>query len=99
MAKDFRRISVSGPASNVPAVLLTAIIVPLGFFTLLVSYVWSGFAALLAKLLGACVGALLAVVTWFAKFPRLSYRIPDPPVWLVVCFFAAFVALACCARS
>jgi competence protein ComEC len=98
MAKDFHRISVSGPASNVPAVLLTAIIVPLGFLTLLVSYAWSGLATLLAKLLGACVGALLSVVEWFAKFPRLTYRIPDPPLWLVVCFFVAFIALACCAR-
>jgi competence protein ComEC len=98
MAKDFHRVSISGPVSNVPAVLLTAIIVPLGFLTLLATYAWANLAAVLAKLLSACVGALLATVTWFAKFPKLTYRIPDPPLWLTLSFFAAFIALACCAR-
>jgi competence protein ComEC len=99
MAKDFHRISVSGPISNVPAVLLTAVIVPLGFLTLIATYVWAKLAALLAKALGACVSALLATVTWFAKFPRLTYRIPDPPLWLTIVFLAAFIALAYCARA
>ncbi len=98
MASDFHRISLSGPFSNVPAVLLTAIIVPLGFVTLLSAFVWARFAALLAELLSACVGALLAVVDWFAHWPRFTYRIPDPPLVLVLLFFAALVALAVCAR-
>jgi competence protein ComEC len=98
MAKDFHRISISGPASNVPAVLLTAVIVPLGFLALLMTYLWAKLAVVLAQALGACVGALLAVVTWFAKFPRLTFRTPDPPLWLVIAFFAALVALICCAR-
>jgi competence protein ComEC len=98
MAKDFHRVSISGPLSNVPAVLLTAAIVPLGFLTLWVSYVWAKLAVVLATALSACVGALLAVVTWFAKFPRLTFRTPDPPVWLVIAFFAALVGLVCCAR-
>jgi competence protein ComEC len=99
MTMDFHRISVFGPVSNVPAVLLTAVIVPLGFLMLLATYVWAKVAMALAKVLSVFVGWLLALVTWFAKFPRLTYRAPDPPAWLLVTFFAAIVALAICARA
>jgi len=32
---------------------------------------------------------LLHIVRWFAHFPQLSYRVPGPPFWLMVLFFAA----------
>ena len=99
LARDFHRVSVAGPLSNIPAVLLTGIIVPLGFLTLLASFVWIKVAMILAKALGYCVGLLLAVIQWFAHWPRLTYRIPGPPVWLVVGFFVAFAALAVAARA
>jgi competence protein ComEC len=99
MASGFHRISVSGPLSNVPAVLLTAIIVPLGFLALIATYVWGQLAHVLAAALSLCVGALLNTVQWFAKFPRMAFRTPDPPAWLVMAFFAAIVALAWCARE
>jgi competence protein ComEC len=99
LAQDFHRVSLAGPLSNIPAVLLTAIIVPLGFVALVASFVWSRIALLLAKALGFCAGLLLSTVTWFGHWPRLSYRIPGPPLWLAICFFAAFVCLAMCARA
>jgi competence protein ComEC len=99
LAEDFHRVSLAGPMSNIPAVLLTAIIVPLGFVALLASFVWAKFALLLAKALGFCTGLLLSSVGWFGHWPRLSYRIPGPPVWLAIAFFAAFVCLAMCARA
>jgi competence protein ComEC len=99
MTMDFHRISISGPISSVPVVLLTAIIVPLGFLMLLATYLWAKLAIALAKILSVCVGWLLALVTWVAKYPRLTYRAPDPPMWLVIGFFAAIVALAICARA
>jgi competence protein ComEC len=98
LAEDFHRVTLAAPLSNVPAVLLTGLIVPIGFLTLAVSFVWHGFAAILAKLLSALAGWLLGSVTWFASWPRASYRIPGPPLWVVVTFFAAFVALAAAAR-
>jgi competence protein ComEC len=99
LAEDFHRVSLAGPMSNIPAVLLTAIIVPLGFVALLASFVWAKFALLLAKALGFCTGLLLSSVGWFGHWPRLSYRIPGPPAWLAIAFFAAFVCLAMCARA
>lgn len=99
LALYFHRVSLVGPASNVPAVLLTGLIVPLGFLTVGASFMWSGLAAVLAKLLGVLVAALLASIEWFARWPHLSYRIPGPPGWLLFVFLAAIVALAAAARA
>ena len=98
LAQDFHRVSLSGPISNIPAVLLTGIIVPAGFLCLAVSFAWARAATMLAGVLQMLVGALLRVTEWFAAFPRLSYRIPGPPVWLVVAFFAVLLVLAGFAR-
>ncbi len=42
---------------------------------------------------------LLATIDWFSRLPRVSYRIPDPPFWLIVLFFAALIVLAAAARA
>jgi hypothetical protein len=76
LAEDFHRVSLAGPMSNIPAVLLTGIIVPLGFVTLLATFMWTRLAMLLTKVLGFCTGLLLTTVDWFVGWPRLSYRIP-----------------------
>ena len=99
MAADFHRVSLSGPLSNIPAVILTGIIVPLGFLALAATFVWARLASLLAKALGFCTGMLLGVIEWFSRLPRVSYRVPGPPVWLALAFFAAFAALAHVARA
>lgn len=99
LAQDFHRVSLVGPLSNIPAVLLTGLIVPFGFLTLLATFVWIPFAALLAKALGFCTELLLATIGWFSRMPRVSYRIPGPPLWLVFLFFAALIILAASARA
>jgi len=99
LAGDFHRISLAGPAANIPAVLLTGLIVPLGFFALAASFGWARLAAALTRFVGWLAGLLLSTVHWFSRLPRMSYRIPGPPVWLVYAFFAAFVCLAAAARQ
>ena len=99
LAQDFHRISISGPVSNIPAVLLTSIIVPLGFLCLALSFVWMRAAAFLAHLLAVLATALLRTIEWFSRLPHLSYRIPGPPIWLEVAFFLTLIALAASARS
>ena len=93
MAADFNRISLSGPMSNVPAVLLTALIVPLGFLALGVGLIWQRLGVILAKPVGWLVAALIAMIRWFARVRWLSYRIPGPPLWLLVVFFALLAVL------
>jgi competence protein ComEC len=99
LARDFHRVSLAGPLSNIPAVILTGIIVPLGFLALMATFIWMKIAAVLAKLLSVCVGILLTTIEWFAHWPRLTYRIPGAPLGVVVGFFAVFLALTMAARA
>ncbi|HYL68688.1 MAG TPA: ComEC/Rec2 family competence protein [Candidatus Limnocylindria bacterium] len=99
MAQDFHRVTLAGPLSNIPAVLLTGLIVPLGFLALVLTFVWAQLAWALANVLGFCAGLLLVTVNWFSHWPRMSYRIPGPPIWLAILFFAAFTFVAAIARA
>jgi competence protein ComEC len=99
LAQDFHRVSLAGPLSNIPAVILTGLIVPLGFLTLLATFVWARLSLLLARMLGFLATTLLAVVKWVGAWPRVSYRIPGPPIWLIVAFFMALICVAVAARA
>ena len=98
MARDFHRVTLSAPLVNLAAVPLTGIVVPLGFLTLGSGLLLPALGKLLATLLAWAVLLLLHIVQWFAQFPRWSYRIPGPPLWLVLVFLAAAVFLAMAAR-
>ena len=93
LASNFHRVSLAGTLGNVPALLLTGLIVPLGFLTLAVSFLWLPAAQALAIPLGAMVALLERTVRWIAQWPRLSYRIPGPPLWLLLSFIGALVLL------
>jgi competence protein ComEC len=99
LAQDFHRVSLAGPLSNIPAVILTGLIVPLGFLTLLATFVWARLSLLLARMLGFLAAMLLGIVKWVSTWPRFSYRIPGPPVWLIVAFFVALICVAAAARA
>jgi competence protein ComEC len=87
LALDFHRVSLAGPLSNIPAVILTGFIVPLGFLTLLATFVWGRLALALGRILGLFASGLLATVGWFSRW------------WLVILFFGGFVCLAATARA
>ncbi len=93
LVSSFHRVSLSGPMANVPAVLLASLIVPLGFLALLAGLVWTRLGVLLAKPVGWLVGALIGTVNWFAHWRWLSYRLPGPPLWLLVAFLLLLVIL------
>jgi competence protein ComEC len=99
LAQDFHRVSISGPISNIPAVLLTGIIVPLGFLCLGLSFAWAPAAIFLAKILNWLTVALLRCIQWFSRLPRLSYRIPGPPLWLMLLFFVSLGIFAMFGRQ
>jgi competence protein ComEC len=94
MARDFHRIPLSAPIVNLAAVPLTGIVVPIGFLTLACGLIFPAAGKLLAAPLAWLTAMLLHVVQWFAHFRGWSYRIPGPPFWLIVLFFAAAMLLA-----
>jgi competence protein ComEC len=94
MARDFNRVSFIAPVANIPAVLLTGVIVPLGFAALGVSAVWKGFGLLLGRALGFLIGVLAASIRWFAQLPSSSLRVPSPPAALLAGFFVAAVVVS-----
>ena len=91
MALYFHRITLVGPLANVSAILLAAIIVPLGFVALSASLIWSALGHALGFVLAPFIGALVAWTDWFARFPWSSYRVPTPPWPLLAAFFAVLI--------
>ncbi|HEV2388451.1 MAG TPA: ComEC/Rec2 family competence protein [Candidatus Acidoferrales bacterium] len=93
LAADFHRVALAGPVANIPAVLLTGLIVPLGFLALSTGMAWERLGMILAKPVNWLVAALVDAVTWFSRLPWLSYRIPGPPEWLILAFLALLALL------
>ncbi|MGB7494026.1 MAG: DNA internalization-related competence protein ComEC/Rec2 [Candidatus Acidiferrum sp.] len=94
MAREFHRISLLGPVANLLVVPLTGAIVPFGFLCLGCASVWPRLAGLMAHPLVWMVLLQQRMVAWLAAVPRASYRIPGPPVWVMLCFFlVALVAV------
>lgn len=94
LAVYFHRVSISGPVSNLFAVPLAGIIVPVGFLTLVLSYMSMQLAAIIAKSESALIGLLLAIVHWLSRSPRISWRTPSPPTWLILAFLVLLAWLA-----
>ncbi len=96
MALYFHRVVLAGPIANLPALLLTGMIVPMGFLSLAIASVSQTLAGPLASTVGWLVRLLDGMVAWFALPPWISYRIPAPPEWLIAACVVAFAALAGC---
>ncbi|MGH9774607.1 MAG: ComEC/Rec2 family competence protein [Candidatus Acidiferrales bacterium] len=99
LALYFHRVSLVGPLSNVPAVLITGVIVPLGFAMLLASALWWRLAEALAGILGTLVKILIWTAKWFSGLGHASYRIPGPPAGVLVAFFLILPVLMIFART
>ncbi len=98
MTGDFHRVSLLGPFANIGAVLLTGIIVPVGFAALALSFLSISIGRIVGGVAGIGVSFLIKIVSWFAKPQWANVRVPSPPPWLVVCFFMGAIGLAICVR-
>jgi competence protein ComEC len=99
LVDDFHRVGAIGLIANIPAVLLTGLIVPLGFLALSFSFVSQAVSRALAHLEGVAVAALLKTVNWFAAFHVATLRVPDLPLWLTITMFAGLLLLAVAVRN
>ena len=99
LAYYFHRVSPIGPVSNVPATLLSGVMVPLGYATLGAGALGDALGRWPAALLGWLSAALVTSVKWFAEWSWGAYRVPRPPVWLMVAFVGAVVAMGVAVRA
>jgi competence protein ComEC len=99
MAHFFHRVSVSGPLANMPATVLSALIVPFGFIALGLDALWTGLAEIAAHFTGWLVQALLVIIQTISAWPRTAYRVPGPPAWVLAAFYILLVLVALAATS
>ena len=99
MAQGFHRIALIGPVANLVVVPFTGVIVPLGFVGLGSSMLLPALGHLFSVPLLLLVRLQTYVVSTLSRIPHSSYRVPGPPLWLMLAFFAALVALAVSFRS
>jgi competence protein ComEC len=99
MARDFHRITLSGPLVNLAAVPLTDVVVPFGFLTLVAGLLSPPLGKILAVPLGWVTMLLVHIVQWFAHSSRWSYRIPGPSLPLILFFFVEALLLAYAFRT
>jgi competence protein ComEC len=99
LARDFHRVTLSGPIANLFAVPLTGVLVSLGFATLLFAIFFHQAALYFVAPLRWLTTLLLYGVDSIAHVPRWSYRIPAPPFWLVALSLVLAVVLAISLRG
>jgi competence protein ComEC len=87
MAEYFHRVSFTGLSANLLIVPAMNAVVPLGFLAIFTGWHWTGLLA------GALLRFSARVAGWHASLEP-AWRVPDPPLWLVLAFAAALVACA-----
>jgi competence protein ComEC len=87
MAEYFHRVSFSGLSANLLIVPAMNAVVPLGFVAIFTGWRWTGWLA------GALLRLSARVAAWHASLEP-AWRVPDPPLWLVLAFVAALISSA-----
>ena len=87
MAEYFHRVSFTGLSANLLIVPAMNAVVPLGFMAIFSGWRWIGWLA------GALLRFSARVAGWHANLEP-AWRVPDPPLWLVLAFAAALIACA-----
>jgi competence protein ComEC len=87
MAEYFHRVSFTGLSANLLIVPAMNAVVPLGFVAIFSGWRWIG------SLAGAFLRFSARVAAWHATLEP-AWRVPDPPLWLVLTFAASLIACA-----
>jgi competence protein ComEC len=88
MTSTFHRVTLAAPLVNLLAVPLMGLMVPMGFLTILSGLLFPAMGRILAVGLARLTMSLLATVKYFGVLGHGSYRVPAPPAWLTMFFFA-----------
>ena len=93
MVETFHRVSLVGVTLNALAIPIMTALLAIALPTVILGAAWPALAAWPARLLTPVMSGLF----WLTDLPRLpgwlSYRVPEPPVW-VACGFALAAVIA-----
>jgi competence protein ComEC len=87
LANSFNRVSISSLLLNLAAIPLTGVIMALGFIFLAVSYASAFLGQALAQALKFLIHVFLWISHLFDPLPFFSYRIPTPPLPVILGYF------------
>jgi competence protein ComEC len=87
MAGYFHRVSFTGLSANLLIVPAMNAVVPLGFLAIFTGWHWTG------SLAGVLLRFSARVAGWHANLEP-AWRVPDPPLWLILSLVAALIACA-----
>lgn len=93
VASAFHRVAFSGLALNILAVPIISLIMAAGYLFLPLAALWPGAAAPAASALRVGIRAFLGSTHLLDGVKFLSYRLPGPPVWASLGYFAALLIL------
>jgi len=87
MAEYFHRVSFTGLSANLLIVPAMNAVVPLGFLAIFTGWHWTG------SLAGALLRFSARVAGWHANLEP-AWRVPDPPLWLILALATALIVCA-----
>lgn len=91
MAIYFHRLTLFALPANLLGLPLLGILLPLALLTFLLGCLATALALPFAALTALLLHAITGLVGIFNTFSSVGTRIPDPPVWAVACFLAAWI--------
>jgi len=87
IALTFNRVTFSSLLLNFAAIPLVGLIMAFGYIFLLFSVTFSFIADIFSRLIYILVDILMAISKIFDPFPALSYRIPSPPLLVLLGYY------------
>lgn len=87
IALNFNRVSFCSLLLNFAAIPLVGLIMALGYIFLIFSVSLTFIADILSRLIHILVDILITISHIFDPFPALSYRIPSPPLFVLLGYY------------
>ena len=87
IVSNFNRVTFASLILNLPAVPLMGIIMGMGYIYLILNSFLAAAGHLLSLALNLLVKLFVWMTTWLEPFSSLSYRIPNPPLVVVLGFY------------
>lgn len=94
MAETFHRVTYAGIGLNALAIPVMTLLLALAVPTVLVSAAFPWLAVWPGKVLALIMHGLFALTDWPGLPAWLSYRVPEPPLWVSLSFAFLIVATA-----